>query len=199
MVNRLSRFARSAGIDENMPASTSSGRSSPNPVLGSSPTFSKMWVDHPSGNQNAALGLNPIIPSPNPYVPPFSSPTLVQPLAQLRQPYLVSLGNAASGAASGVTSRSHHKGHKGPNPEDVPIRLAVAFAPSRAWSVGGGQNNLFNRGKHQKSAKMAEALYVMASHGVLLEYTLDPVPDTTIPKEKICESSNVELHIGKSK
>jgi hypothetical protein len=30
-----------------------------------------------------------IIPYPNPHVPPFPTPTLVQPVAQLRQPYLV--------------------------------------------------------------------------------------------------------------
>ena len=28
---------------------------------------------------------------PNPHVPPFATPTLVQPLAQLRQPYLVTI------------------------------------------------------------------------------------------------------------
>jgi len=35
----------------------------------------------------------------------------------------------------------------------------------------------------------------MANHGQLLEYSLDPVPDPTIPKDKVCESSPIELNI----
>ena len=102
VVNRLSRFHRSAGLDETRQvgsagvagstgsvgsisgsAPAGSGRSSPNPLLGSSPVFSKMYVDQP--------GLPIVMAFPNPHVPPFGTPTLVQPLAQLRQPYLVTI------------------------------------------------------------------------------------------------------------
>ena len=103
MVNRLSRFHRSAGLDEcrtsgaggvagsvgsnagsfSGSAPAGSGRSSPNPLLGSSPVFSKLYVDQP--------GLPIVMAFPNPHVPPFGTPTLVQPLAQLRQPYLVTI------------------------------------------------------------------------------------------------------------
>ena len=103
VVNRLSRFHRSAGLDESRQigstgvagsvgssvssisgsAPAGSGRSSPNPLLGSSPVFSKLYVDQP--------GLPIIMAFPNPHVPPFATPTLVQPLAQLRQPYLVTM------------------------------------------------------------------------------------------------------------
>ena len=101
VVNRLSRFHRSAGLDESRQigsvagssgsavgsmsgsAPAGSGRSSPNPLLGSSPVFSKMYVDQP--------GLPIVMAFPNPHVPPFATPTLVQPLAQLRQPYLVTI------------------------------------------------------------------------------------------------------------
>ena len=96
VVNRLSRFHRSAGLDENRPVAVigcsagsgvgsagGSGRSSPNPMLGSSPVFSKMFVDAP--------GTPIIMPFPNPHVPPFPAPTLVQPVAQLRQPYIVTI------------------------------------------------------------------------------------------------------------
>ena len=100
VVNRLSKFHRSAGLDETRqagvagsagsnvgsvsgPAPAGSGRSSPNPLLGSSPVFSKMFVDQP--------GLPIVMAFPNPHVPPFPPPTLVQPLAQLRQPYLVTI------------------------------------------------------------------------------------------------------------
>ena len=100
VVNRLSRFHRSAGLDETRQAGVvgsagsnigsgsgsapaGSGRSSPNPLLGSSPVFSKMFVDQP--------GLPIVMAFPNPHVPPYPTPTLVQPLAQLRQPYLVTI------------------------------------------------------------------------------------------------------------
>ena len=95
VVNRLSRFHRSAGLDEytSPPNAASSGRSSPNPSLGSSPVISKMYVD--PGTGNCPL----VIPYPNPYVPPFPAPTLVQPLAQLRQPYLVTLATNATNSS----------------------------------------------------------------------------------------------------
>ena len=121
----------------------------------------------------------------------FPAPTLVQPVAQLRQPYLVTtIGAAASGArkhagvvgAAGgggpqgsLASQSHHGSGSLVAPEDVPIRLAVTFAPNRARLTGFPQSNLF--GRYQR--RMSDALFVVANHGVLLEYTLDPIPDSS--------------------
>ena len=176
VVNRLSRFHRSAGLDEHYPTTTnqtSSGRSSPNPSLGSSPVISKMYVDP------TAAGTCPlVIPYPNPYVPPFPAPTITQPLAQLRQPYIVTL---ASNAKSSTTKKQSE--------ELVPIRLAVAFAPSRAAAKQSG--NIFHR---QSKAKMVESLYVMANHGVLLEYSCEALPDVN-SKDNICESSPIKLQV----
>ena len=128
------------------------------------------------------LGSPVVMAYPNPHVPPFPSPTLVQPVAQLRQPYLVTtIGAAASGARKHASSQSSGggSGHGGSGstvaPEDVPIRLAVAFAPNRARLAGFSQSNIF--GRHQR--RMADALFVVANHGVLLEYTLDPIPDSS--------------------
>ena len=95
--------------------------------LGSSPVISKMYVD-PSVTGNCPL----VIPYPNPYVPPFPAPTLSQPLAQLRQPYIVTL---ASNAKSSTTKKQSE--------ELIPIRLAVAFASSRASAKQVG--NIFHR------------------------------------------------------
>ena len=40
----------------------------------------------------------------------------------------------------------------------------------------GTQNNyIYNR----QPRRMSDALYVMANHGVLLEYALDPIPDSS--------------------
>lgn len=86
-----------------------------------------MYVD-PSVTGNCPL----VIPYPNPYVPPFPAPTLSQPLAQLRQPYIVTL---ASNAKSSTTKKQSE--------ELIPIRLAVAFASSRASAKQTG--NIFHR------------------------------------------------------
>jgi hypothetical protein len=46
----------------------------------------------------SSSGLTPaVLPYPIPHIPPFPSPTLVQPLAQLRQPYLLSLTSQTLG------------------------------------------------------------------------------------------------------
>jgi hypothetical protein len=49
------------------------------------------------------------------------------------------------------------------------------FAPSRAWLVGGSQNSVF----HRQPRRMHDSLFVVANHGVLLEYILDPIPDSS--------------------
>ena len=41
---------------------------------------------------------------------------------------------------------------------------------------------------------MTESLFVMASHGVLLEYTLETLPDVN-NKDNICESSPIKLQV----
>ena len=84
VVNKLSRFHRSAGLNEN-PPTTSSGRSSPSPSLGSSPAPSKHF-EFPSG-----VFLGQPVAYPSPHLPPYPSPTMIQPIAQLRQPYIVTL------------------------------------------------------------------------------------------------------------
>jgi len=119
-----------------------------------------------------------VIPYPNPYVPPFPAPTITQPLAQLRQPYIVTL---ATNAKSSTTKKQSE--------ELVPIRLAVAFAPSRAAAKQSG--NIFHR---QSKAKMVESLYVMANHGVLLEYSCEALPEVN-SKDNICESSPIKLQV----
>lgn len=71
---RLSRFHRSAGLDD----TPSSGRNSP--VLSASPSSSKF-----------AFEVSPNMAYPNPRYPPYPTPTIVKPLAQLRQPLLQNL------------------------------------------------------------------------------------------------------------
>ena len=286
VVNRLSRFHRSAGIIDERPSS--SGRNSPNPNLaGTSPvatSFGKMVLDN---NYTGSGNMAPLVLAyPNPHLPPYPVPTLVQPLAQLRQPYIVTLTNQTLGLSKfrihvawfifdppGHIQISahylhtlypyvHHKnkyslqrtpcvktkriycwglvGHlkfarlvhvetyflgsaaavgrkksltlNSSMPEDVPIRLAACFAPSRAW-LAGNQHNMFSR----QQRRTHDALFIMANHGVLLEYALDVMPDSSkivinktttgaksgnflnfaaLSKDKICESSPIDLSVA---
>ena len=128
VVNKLSRFHRSAGLNEGPPAS-SSGRNSPAPhsTLGSTPT-DKMF-DFPPG-----MFLGSPLAYPTPHLPPYPSPTLIQPVAQLRQPYIVTITNQVNLTGARKTT-SHNK--RNSVPEDIPIRLAVTFAPSRARMLQG--------------------------------------------------------------
>lgn len=182
VVNKMSRFHRSAGLNENQPSS-SSGRNSPNPTLGSSPGAGRNSFELPS----ASLG-GPPLPYPSPHFPPYPVPTLIQPISQLRQPYIQTLTSQVSlttnRKSSGVSKRNSV-------PDDVPIRLAVTFAPSRARVMTGVHGALYSR----PIKNPTDSLYVMANHGQLLEYSLDPIPDQTIAKDKICESSPIELNI----
>ena len=54
------------------------------------------------GLSGAGAILSGVMPYPTPHVPPFPTPTLVQPVAQLRQPYIVTLTNQVH------TSRLYH-------------------------------------------------------------------------------------------
>ena len=85
VVNKLSRFHRSAGLHETPATASSSGRNSPNPALGSVTPTDKVF-DCPPGTF-----LGSPVAFPPPHLPPFPSPTLVQPIAQLRQPYIVTI------------------------------------------------------------------------------------------------------------
>merc|ERR550519_2719533 len=179
VVNKLSRFHRSAGLNEH-PPTTSSGRSSPSPSLGSSPAPSKHF-EFPSG-----VFLGQPVAYPSPHLPPYPSPTMIQPIAQLRQPYIVTL----TSQVTLTSTRKPSHGKRNSVPDDIPIRLAVTFAPSRARVLQGPHHASYPR-----RPKAADSLFVMANHGQLLEYSLDPVPDPTIPKDKVCESSPIELNV----
>jgi len=178
VVNKLSRFHRSAGLNEN-PPTTSSGRSSPSPSLGSSPAPSKHF-EFPSG-----VFLGQPVAYPSPHLPPYPSPTMIQPIAQLRQPYIVTL----TSQVTLTSTRKPSHGKRNSVPDDIPIRLAVTFAPSRARVLQGVHAGFPRR------PKASDSLFVMANHGQLLEYSLDPVPDQTIAKDKVCESSPIDLNI----
>merc|ERR1719323_1126074 len=157
-------------------------RNSPNPTLGSTPTDKSF--DFPPG-----MFLGSPVAFPSPHLPPFPAPTLIQPIAQFRQPYIITITNQVNLTGSRKQVVGHNK--RNSVPDDIPIRLAVTFAPSRARVIQGVHSGYSRQTKRQAT----DSLYVMANHGQLLEYTLDPQPDPTIPKDKVCESSPIELNI----
>jgi len=223
VVNKLSRFHRSAGLNEHHASasptasaataagsSSTSGRNSPNPSLGGggsvggsplltnagvSAAANKAMFDFVGGGAGVGIGgPQQQLAYPCPHLPPYPSPTLIQPVAQLRQPYIVTLTSSVTTAANRKTSASHQgkKGSSGGDDEN-PIRVVAAFAPSRARVVPGGlhANTVFAR----SGKRTSDSLFVMANHGQLLEYTLEPIHDQTIPREKVCESSPIELNV----
>lgn len=70
------------------------------------------------------------------------------------------------------------------------MRLCASFAPPRAWI----DNLLPTRDVvHKPLSKPVEALFIMSCHGSLIQYDLDPHPMPNVPKEKVCDDTQIEL------
>lgn len=154
VVNRLSRFHRSAGL-------TGDGRNSPVPEASSIPA-------------------PPATPYRNPRLPPYPHPTVVQPLAQIRQPGLYP--SSAPTSPSPVQPQLQQQGysrnpplrrnHSSASEDIIPLRVAACFAAPRAWLVA---SPTISRESSNKACKRAvDSLFVMACHGSLIEYDLEP-------------------------
>ncbi|XP_047110731.1 breast carcinoma-amplified sequence 3 homolog [Schistocerca piceifrons] len=187
VVNRLSRFHRSAGLTGD---ATATGRNSPVPEAVASPP-------------------PPSVPYRNPRLPPYPHPTTVQPLAQVRQPSGLHPSSApASPLPIGPQQTQHHQQHQqqgyGRNPlvrrthsassdDGIPLRVAACFAPPRAWLAASPTGARENPGKANKRA--VDSLFVMACHGSLVEYSLEPRHASAVPKEKVCDDTPIELSV----
>lgn len=163
VVNRMSRFHRSAGL----------------PVEGrSNSPISQLDFPIQAG-----------IPYRNPRIPPYPHPTVVHPLAQLRQPLLLPLSGAS------ITQRSSAgRTRLGSSSEDtthVALRVAACFAPPRAWLDAPNQQ----RDPTHKQRRPVESLFVISCHGTLIQYDLEPRHSVSIPKERVCDDTPVELKV----
>lgn len=163
VVNRMSRFHRSAGL----------------PVEGRSHSpISQLDFPVQAG-----------IPYRNPRLPPYPHPTVVHPLAQLRQPLLLPLSGAS------ITQRSSAgRTRLGSSSEDttyVALRVAACFAPPRAWLDTPNQT----RDPAHKQRRPVESLFVTSCHGTLIQYDLEPRHSVSIPKERVCDDTAVELKV----
>ncbi|XP_033216426.1 uncharacterized protein LOC117172516 [Belonocnema kinseyi] len=160
VVNRLSRFHRSAGL-------TDDGTRSHSPV------------------SHAELPLS-VYPYTNPRLPPYPHPTILHPLAQIRQP----------SSLNHVNNQPQPSGRKQPrqrllSDESVTLSLKICacFAPPRAWIYA-------QRDSTKQAAKRAvESLFIMACHGNMIQYDLEPKPAAGVPKEKVCDDTSIELDV----
>ncbi|XP_030745857.1 breast carcinoma-amplified sequence 3 homolog isoform X2 [Sitophilus oryzae] len=159
VVNKMSRFHRSAGL-------TAEGRS----------------------NSPVSMFENPIssnFPYHNPRFAPFPHPTVISPLAQLRQPvYMQNVGTA--------TPRQGRQRLTSSSEDNIALRITACFASARAWidSVAIQREPSVN-----KTVKPVDSLFVMNCHGILVQYDLEPHCSSSIPKERMCDESPIELTV----
>jgi len=155
VVNKLSRFHRSAGL-------TADGRSS-----------------SPISHSESTTFVHSLQPYHNPTLPPFPRPTIVQPLAQLRQPFaLGSPPNSATlsakqgnGGNSGSSSSQRQRLSSLSDDNGKPLSVCATFAKSRSWLLD--PPNATREAPHRIQRKAVDSLFVMAGHGALIQYDLD--------------------------
>lgn len=159
VVNRLSRFHRSAGLMDDT-------------------TRSHSPVSH------TEIPLS-IYPYSNPRLPPYPHPTVLHPLAQIRQPSsLTHVGNPPQQSRPQQRQRllSDDTG-------TLPLKICACFAPPRAWMYA-------QRESTSKAIKRAvDSLFIMACHGNMIQYDLEPKPASGVPKEKVCDDTMIELEV----
>ncbi|XP_077167362.1 BCAS3 microtubule associated cell migration factor isoform X3 [Paroedura picta] len=172
VVNRMSRFQKSAGLEEIEQELTSKqgGRCSPVPGLSSSPSGSPLHGKlNSQDTYNNFTNNNP----GNPRLSPLPSLTVVVPLAQIKQP--MTLG--------AITKRT---GKSKPAPQISPSKslggefcVAAVFGSSRSWFAS---NPGLKREKEQCKQFVVESLYIISCYGTLVEHVLEPRPLSTAPK-----------------
>ncbi|KAJ7398156.1 Breast carcinoma-amplified sequence 3 [Pitangus sulphuratus] len=172
VVNRMSRFQKSAGLEEIEQELTSKqgGRCSPVPGLSSSPSGSPLHGKlNSQDTYNNFTNNNP----GNPRLLPLPSLTVVLPLAQIKQP--MTLGT--------ITKRT---GKSKPAPQISPSKsvggefcVAAVFGSSRSWFAN---NSGLKREKDQSKQFVVESLYIISCYGSLVEHVLEPRPLSTAPK-----------------
>ncbi|XP_017065846.1 breast carcinoma-amplified sequence 3 homolog isoform X2 [Drosophila eugracilis] len=193
VVNKLSRFHRSAGLGAD-------GRSS-----------------SPISHSESTTFVQSLQPYHNPTLPPYPRPSIVQPLAQLRQPFTLGsppgsagLGSGVGGGGvmgSGVSSGGHGVGvgvgsssqrqrqrlSSLSDDSGKPLSVCSIFAKSRSWLL---EPPMATREQpHRVQRKAVDSLFVMAGHGALIQYDLDTKLASHVAKEKICDDTPIELEV----
>ncbi|XP_011702373.1 PREDICTED: uncharacterized protein LOC105458606 [Wasmannia auropunctata] len=158
VVNRLSRFHKSAGL-------TDDGTRSHSPV------------------SHTELPMS-VYPYSNPRLPPYPHPTILHPLSQIRQPSSLNQVNSSTQPRPQQRQRLHSD-----DSGTLPLKICACFAPPRAWMYA-------QRESSSKVVKKAvDSLFIMACHGNMIQYDLDPKPAAGVPKEKVCDDTTIELEV----
>ncbi|XP_012946311.1 breast carcinoma-amplified sequence 3 isoform X3 [Aplysia californica] len=175
VVNRISRFHKSAGLDDFEPGAA--GRHSP--VLSSSPGSSGPQEMCPHLVQHNALRNN----MGNPRLPPYPHPTQVRPLVQIKQHLSIpGLGSTATSPASGPRPTSPTQSGSA---HDNMFNVCVAFAAER-WA---GRRN-------ENSKKRAvDSIFVLHQSGLLTEHSLDPKARAATGPDRASDDSPIDLEM----
>lgn len=147
VVNRLSRFHRSAGL-------TVDGRSS-------SP------ISHTESACNQSC-----TPFNNPRTSPFPRPVVMHALAQIRQPS--ALGTPPGSAQNSYTRTGSGRQRLSSLSDDAgkDIRVCAVFAKARSWLLD-PPNAARETPSHRMQKKAVDSLFIMAGHGALIQYDLE--------------------------
>ncbi|KAK0054201.1 breast carcinoma-amplified sequence 3 isoform X1, partial [Biomphalaria pfeifferi] len=204
VVNRVSRFHKSAGLDEIEPGAA--GQRSP--ILSSSPGSSgslckpSLWEfnimdkfltasPHKSGHSPGPQEGYPSLIRQNalrnnmgnPRLPPYPHPTPIAPLAQIKQ--LLSIPGL--GPTSGASPRPKSPTHSSSSHDNV-FAVCAAFAPERLWTT------TMERRDHLKKTAV-DSLFILNQNGILTEYHLEPHPKQVSGAEKHLDDAPIELEV----
>uniref|UniRef100_A0A3Q3GU75 BCAS3 microtubule associated cell migration factor n=1 Tax=Labrus bergylta TaxID=56723 RepID=A0A3Q3GU75_9LABR len=171
VVNRMSRFQKSAGLEEI--------EQDPIPGLSSSPSGSPLHAklssqDSYNNFTNNNMG--------NPRLSPLPSLTVVLPLAQIKQPMTLGTITKRTGKAKPPPQISPSKSSGGE------FCVAAIFASSRSWFIS---NSNMKREKDQSRQSVVDSLYILSCYGNLVEHVLEPRPLSTA--QKISDDTPLEL------
>ncbi|XP_059170422.1 BCAS3 microtubule associated cell migration factor-like [Physella acuta] len=175
VVNRVSRFHKSAGLDEIEPGAA--GRHSP--ILSSSPGTSGPQESYPTLIRQNALRNN----TGNPRLPPYPHPTPVAPLAQLKQ----TLSIPGLGPPTGSSPRPKSPTHSTSAHDNV-FAVCATFSTQRLWTA------TIDRRDHLKKTAV-DSLFILNQNGCLSEYHLEPRPRQHAGPEKHLDDSPIELEV----
>ncbi|XP_038074360.1 breast carcinoma-amplified sequence 3-like isoform X2 [Patiria miniata] len=166
IVNKESRFHKSAGLDELV----DTGRGSPVHGLSESPTSSGFHSPEPISSLSHSGALNNVAVS-NPRLPPYPPPVTVTPLVQIKQPaILASVGGAVAGMTGNAT-RPRSASSQTAAVSDY-VCISTCFASSRGHFVASSKGTREkNDGGKQTSV---DSLFIMGCHGNLVEHLLEP-------------------------
>lgn len=116
----------------------------------------------------------------NPRLPPFPHPTVVLPLAQLRQPSSLNSASTLASLTSPQSSQQSSKGqlnnrqrlHSTEESHSKPLRVAAVFAKARSWLLD--PPGITHETPTRLNRRPVDSLFVIAGHGALIQYDLEP-------------------------